>query len=91
MKLRWFTDSYVAKTRAFQPPRYFIAFAAGSFGVWEDEGGVLSTLMCFSRKERKGRKGVGMGRGVGAGARPRTPGCRGNRFAIMMPPRCAMA
>ena len=56
MKLRRFTDAGVAKTRAFQPPRYFIAFAAGSFGVWEDEGGVLSTLMCFSRKECKGRK-----------------------------------
>ena len=34
---------------------------AGSFGVWEDEGGVLSALMCFSRKERKVRKGVGAG------------------------------
>ncbi len=66
MKLRCHTDAGVAKTRAFQPPRYFIAFAAGSFGVWEDEGGVLSALMCFSRKERKDRKGVGMGRRVSA-------------------------
>ena len=47
--------------RASQPPRYFIAFAAGCFGVLEDEGGVLSALMCFCRKERKDRKGVGMG------------------------------
>ena len=52
--------------RSFQPPQHCIAFAAGSFGVWEDEGGVLSALMCFCRKERKVRKGVGMGRGVSA-------------------------
>ena len=50
-----------------------------------------SSFNGFSRKERKVRKGVGMGRWVSAGARPRTPGCRGNRFAIMTPPRCAMA
>ena len=46
--------------------RHCIAFATGSFGVWEDEGGGLSALMCFSRnhlrlsyggqEERKDRK-----------------------------------
>ena len=56
MKLRWFTDSYVAKTRASQPPRYLIAFAAGSFGVLENEGGGPSLSTVFRRKERKGRK-----------------------------------
>jgi len=57
MKLRRLTDAGVAKTRAFQL-QHLIAFATGSFGVWEDEGGVLSALMCFSRKERKGRKEI---------------------------------
>ena len=52
MKHRRFTDAGVAKMRAFQPQRYFIAFAAGSFGVWESVGNNIVKTTFISTRNR---------------------------------------